>query len=155
LLLYWFFHFSSRQGLPIHNNIYNTNNTICNINIFNCTKKNIFIIQIIIFLIILLLIIIKNIFIRQIIIFLTIIIIVIIFFFIFLLCRVYRSSRVHGPLNPRAVKIELGYRVCTQRVGLQTPGSRGWPAQPGTAARRAGLPPVPKAGQTKRQIAAA
>jgi len=81
-------------------------------------------------------------------------IIVIIFFFHFSSLQGI-PIQPRGPLNPRAVRIELGYRVCTQRAGLQTPGLQGWPAQPGTAARRAGLAPVPKAGQTKRQVAAA
>ena len=76
-------------------------------------------------------------------------------------------------LNPRVVRTDLGGRICTQRVGLlgkclrlqtllhgsahprlaslQTSGLWGCtPARFEAAAKRAGLPPAPKAGQTPR-----
>jgi len=84
------------------------------------------------------------------------------FFFLYLQGLPIQQRR---PLNPRAVRTDLGNRVWTQHVGLQARRSRLQtlprrfaqgcrPARPGVTARRVGFLEAPKARQTLRQVSA-
>jgi len=108
----------------------------------------------------------------------TIIMIIVVIFCLYFSSLQSLSIQPCESLNPRGVGTNLGDRVCTQPtvllakrlglqnllrrsahprlMGLQTQGSRGCkPAHSRAAARRAGLPPAPKAGQTPREVSAA
>ena len=102
-----------------------------------------------------------------------IIIIIVIIFFLYFSSLQSLSIQPCGSLNPRGVRTNLDGRVCTQcasllarHLGLQTllhgsahPRLAGLglqtQARSRAAARRAGLPPAPKVGQTPHQVFAA